>query len=78
LKKTLDSCKIGELLEVIQIIPSEISSKLLEMGLYEGKNIFIKYKSPFGDPIAVQVGDYVLSMRKNEANLIEVKPLVIS
>ncbi len=71
--KTLDKGNIGELLEVVQIFPSEISSKLLEMGLYEGKKVFVRFKAPFGDPIAVQVGDYLLSMRKNEARLIEVK-----
>lgn len=42
------------------------------MGFYEGKEVEMLYKAPLGDPIAVRVGDYVLSMRKNEAMLIEV------
>jgi ferrous iron transport protein A len=75
LKNTLASCKIGEILKVTNILPSEISSKLLEMGFYVGKEIEIIYKAPFGDPIAIQVGDYVLSMRKNEAQLIEIEHL---
>jgi Fe2+ transport system protein FeoA len=75
LKSTLASCKIGEILKVTKILPSEISSKLLEMGFYVGKEIEIIYKAPFGDPIAIQVGDYVLSMRKNEAQLIEIERL---
>lgn len=45
------------------------------MGFYVGKEIEIIYKAPFGDPIAIQVGDYVLSMRKNEAQLIEIERL---
>ncbi|MES2588466.1 MAG: FeoA family protein [Bacteroidota bacterium] len=71
--KKLHTCKIGEKLSVFQILPSEISSKLLEMGFYCGKEIEILYKAPFGDPLAVQVGDYILSMRKNEAQFIEVE-----
>ncbi len=70
--QSLNICKIGEKLRVSNILPSEISSKLLEMGFYSGKEIEILYKAPFGDPIAIQVGDYVLSMRKNEAQYIEV------
>jgi ferrous iron transport protein A len=72
LRQSLNICKIGEKLRVSSILPSEISSKLLEMGFYSGKEIEILYKAPFGDPIAIQVGDYVLSMRKNEAQYIEV------
>ena len=60
------------------IIPSELSSKLLEMGFYEGKELEVLYKAPFGDPIAVRVGDYTLSMRKKEANLIEVELIPLS
>ena len=72
MSQSLNICKIGEKLRVSNILPSEISSKLLEMGFYSGKEIEILYKAPFGDPIAIQVGDYVLSMRKNEAQYIEV------
>ena len=72
MSQSLNICKIGEKLRVSNILPSEISSKLLEMGFYAGKEIEIIYKAPFGDPIAIQVGDYVLSMRKNEAQYIEV------
>ena len=56
-----------------QVLPSGLSSKLLEMGFYAGKEVEVLYKAPFGDPIAVRVGDYVLSMRKSEAKLIEVE-----
>lgn len=73
LNQTLNSCKLGEICKVKNILASEISSKLLEMGLYVGKEIEVLYKAPFGDPIAVRVGDYVLSMRKSEAKLIEVE-----
>jgi ferrous iron transport protein A len=68
--KPLSSFELGKKLVVDKLLPSDIQSKLLEMGLYEGKEISIIYKAPLGDPIAVQVGDYVLSMRLQEASLI--------
>lgn len=71
--KTLNTIKIGESFRVRNILPSEISVKLLEMGFYIGKEVELLYKAPFGDPLAVRVGDYVLSMRKSEAQLIEVE-----
>ncbi len=73
--KTLASCKIGEKVLVENIQPCDIQSKLMEMGIYEGKEIQIVYKAPFGDPIAIEIGDYVLSMRMNEAELIVVKEI---
>jgi Fe2+ transport system protein FeoA len=42
------------------------------MGLYVGQEVEILFSAPFGDPIAVNVGGYVLSLRLNEAALIEV------
>jgi Fe2+ transport system protein FeoA len=50
----------------------ELSTKLLEMGLVEGQQVEVLFKAPFGDPIAVSVGDYVLSLRLEEAEWVEV------
>lgn len=49
-----------------------LTTKLLEMGLVEGQQVEVLFKAPFGDPIAVSVGDYVLSLRLDEAEWIEV------
>jgi ferrous iron transport protein A len=57
---------------VTAIKESAIRPKLLEMGIYAGKSVEVLFKAPFGDPIAVNVDGYVLSMRLNEAQLIEV------
>lgn len=73
--KALANCEIGELVTVTAILPSDINTKLLEMGIYENKELNIVYKAPFGDPIAIQVGDYILSMRLAEAKLILVNSL---
>lgn len=48
----------------------ELSNRLLDMGFYEGQNVKVLFFSPFGDPISVQVGDTMVSIRKKEAELI--------
>ena len=71
--KKLSDLKTGECSRVIGIQATGLKPKLLEMGLVENQDVKVIFKAPFGDPIAVEVGDYVLSMRKNEAILVEVE-----
>lgn len=73
LKKTLANISIGESVKVNELTQSPVSSKLLEMGLYIGQEVEILFKAPFGDPIAVNVGGYMLSLRLDEANLVIVE-----
>ena len=72
MKQTLATSKRGNIFHVRSIQQSAISAKLIEMGLYAGQEVEILFSAPFGDPIAVNVGGYVLSLRLNEAALIEV------
>ena len=73
LKQTLANSIKGKKLKVHRLVHSDISSKLLEMGLYDGQEVEVLFKAPFGDPIAVNVGGYVLSLRLAEAKLVEVQ-----
>ena len=43
------------------------------MGIYPGKRVKVVFKAPFGDPIAVDIDGYTLSLRKEEASLVEVE-----
>ena len=70
---TLANTIKGKKVKVIKLLNSEISSKLLEMGLYDGQEVEVLFKAPFGDPIAVNIGGYVLSLRLDEAKLVEVQ-----
>ncbi len=72
MKQTLATSKRGTILNVQSVKQSAISAKLIEMGLYVGQEVEVLFRAPFGDPIAVNVGGYVLSLRLNEAALIEV------
>lgn len=71
--KALSTIRIGELVTVSKIKDSLLKPKLMEMGLIEGKTIKILFKAPFGDPIAIDVQGYVLSLRLDEAVLVEVE-----
>ena len=70
--QTLANATQGKKFNVQHVVNSVLTTKLLEMGLFVGQEVEVLFKAPFGDPIAVNVGGYILSMRLNEASLIEV------
>jgi ferrous iron transport protein A len=72
---TLAQIPMNHQMIVTSIKESSLKPKLLEMGIYAGKKVEVLFKAPFGDPIAVDIDGYVLSMRLDEANLIEVSQL---
>ena len=70
--QTLANIEKGKIYAVKTVHPCSFSAKLIEMGLYSGQEVQVLFHAPFGDPIAVNVGGYVLSLRINEASFIEV------
>ncbi len=70
--KKLSQLEIGQHSLITDISDSELKPKLLEMGFVVGQHVSVLFKAPMGDPIAVEVGNYVLSMRREEAQLIQV------
>ncbi len=70
---TLADLKIGEKAEIIGFTDEILSLKLLEMGCLPGTEVELTHLAPCGDPIAVKVSGYTLSMRKEEAATIQVK-----
>ena len=69
----LSELAIGKKAVIQEFTDAEMSLKFLEMGCLPGEEVYIKYIAPFGDPIAVAVAGYTLSMRKKEAATILVK-----
>ncbi len=70
--KSLSIIKPGEIVTISTILDSSLKPKLMEMGLVVGKKLKVLFKAPLGDPIAVDLGGYVLSLRLDEAGLINV------
>jgi len=71
----LSDCKIGEKVEVSKIEDGNIAPKLIEMGLTEKLITQIVFVAPLGDPIAIDINGFILSIRKSEASKVLVKKI---
>lgn len=71
--KQLAHTKDGETVSIVSIDKADFKIKLMEMGLTEGSTVKVLYRAPLGDPIAIDIKGYVLSLRKSEAALIQVE-----
>ena len=71
--KTLDQLKIGESGIIKSFTQRDLALKLIEMGCLPGEKITLTKIAPMGDPIAIEVSGYELSMRKNEASTVQLE-----
>jgi ferrous iron transport protein A len=69
--------EIGQVARITDIEPGYISKKLLEMGCIPGTRVELEFKSPGGDPIALNIDGYVLGLRVAEAEFIHVEPVPV-
>jgi len=69
----LSDLKLGASGIIQQFDDNEAKVKLMEMGCIIGEFILLEAIAPMGDPIAIQVSGYCLSLRKNEARHIWVE-----
>ena len=72
--KTLKDVKIGES-SVIEKLHGEgaLKRRIMDMGLTRGTQVYVRKVAPLGDPMELTVRGYELSVRKADAELIEVK-----
>lgn len=54
---------------------SPLSYRLMEMGLIEGTEVAVLRRAPLGDPLHLRVGDYELSLRAQEAELVDIQDI---
>ncbi len=73
--RTMADLRLGETAVIDSFTDQEISVKLLEMGCLPGEVIRLQNIAPFGDPIAITVGGYLLGIRKAEASSVIIKPV---
>ena len=72
--KTLKDVKIGETVKVVRIHgEGALKRRIMDMGITKGVEIYVRKVAPLGDPIEIKVRGYELSLRKNDAELIEVE-----
>ena len=71
--KTLRSVKPGETVKVAKINgEGALKRRIMDMGVTKGVEIYVRKVAPLGDPVEVTVRGYELSVRKADAELIEV------
>ncbi len=73
--KKLSELEIGQKATIRRFEDDEIFLKLMEMGFLPGENVIIEQVAPMGDPIAIQIAGYQVSLRLNEASKIIVEPI---
>lgn len=72
--KTLKQAKIGETVKVLRLNgEGAVKRRIMDMGITKGVDVFVRKVAPLGDPIEVTVRGYELSIRKADADMIEVE-----
>ena len=72
--KTLRDVKVGETAEVLKIHGSGAHKRRnMDMGITKGTQIYVRKVAPLGDPVEITVRGYELSLRKEDADILEMK-----
>ncbi len=72
--RTLKDAKIGETVKVVKLYgEGALKRRIMDMGITKGVEITLRKLAPFGDPIEVNVRGYELSLRKADAENIEIE-----
>lgn len=71
--KTLRDVKVGETVSVVKLHgEGAVKRRIMDMGLTKGVSVYVRKVAPLGDPIQVTVRGYELSIRKADAEMVEV------
>ena len=72
--KTLKQAKIGETVKIVKLHgEGAIKRRIMDMGITKGTDVYVRKVAPLGDPVEVTVRGYELSLRKADAEMIEVQ-----
>ena len=72
--KTLNDASIGDTVKVVRLHgEGPVKRRIMDMGITKGVEVYIRKVAPLGDPVEVTVRDYELSLRKADAEMIEVE-----
>lgn len=71
---TLREAKIGQTVRVKKLTgEGAVKRRIMDMGITKGVEIYIRKVAPLGDPVEVTVRGYELSLRKADAEMIEIE-----
>ena len=72
--KTLRQARIGDTVKVVKLYgEGAVKRRIMDMGITKGVEVHIRKVAPLGDPVEVNVRGYELSIRKADAEMIEVE-----
>jgi ferrous iron transport protein A len=72
--RTLKDVKIGESAVVVKLHgEGAVKRRIMDMGITKGTELFVRKVAPLGDPMELNVRGYELSIRRADAEMIEVK-----
>ena len=72
--KTLREVKSGETVTVVKLNgEGAVKRRIMDMGITKGCSVYIRKVAPLGDPVEVTVRGYQLSVRKEDAQMVEVE-----
>jgi len=71
---TLKNAQVGSTVSVVKLHgEGAIKRRIMDMGITRGTSVYVRKVAPLGDPIEVTVRGYELSLRKVDADLIEIE-----
>ena len=72
--KTLRDVQVGATVKVVKLHgEGAVKRRIMDMGITKGVEVYVRKLAPLGDPVEVNVRGYELSIRKADAEMIEVE-----
>ena len=72
--KTLRQVKVGETVTVVKLHgEGAVKRRIMDMGITKGTEVYVRKVAPLGDPVEVTVRGYELSLRKADAEMLEIQ-----
>lgn len=72
--KTLKEAKVGSTVKVVKLHgEGAVKRRIMDMGITKGVTVYVRKVAPLGDPVEVNVRGYELSIRKADAEMIEIQ-----
>lgn len=72
--RTLRDVKIGETVKVKKLHgEGAVKRRIMDMGITRGIEVYVRKVAPLGDPVEITVRNYELSLRKEDAAMVEVE-----
>ncbi|MBQ4065564.1 MAG: ferrous iron transport protein A [Clostridia bacterium] len=71
---TLKNVKVGDTVKVVKLHgEGPVKRRIMDMGITKGVEIYVRKVAPLGDPVEVTVRGYELSLRRADAEMVEIE-----